>query len=118
MSVSAITNPVRLAHSALIAEIAAQRPHVIQGNPDAADAAERKEHIEAIAKALGAYVVAICDHLDVHEIDGREFADRLSDIVGDTIAGPLMRAAERLREEESARSEPRGSVRAEQSMEA
>lgn len=110
--------PVRRAHVALMRAIVEHRPHLIRGDTDSADLAERKEHLEALAKAFATYFVTAMDELGVHEGNGIDFTPGLADLVGDTISGPLQRAIERLKEEEDAATERRGSLRASQSMEA
>lgn len=118
MSVSAITDRARLAHMTLLVSIAETRPHIIKGDADSCDVAERIEHFDALARAVSTYVVTVMDELGLSEGNGIDFTPGLSDLMGDTILGPLQRAIERLREEEDARSERRGSARASESMEA
>lgn len=97
---------VTLAHTQLLSALLDEKPHQILGPADSCDIAERREHLERIAKLLGAYVFDIGSDtksnipLDrLGHFDNNAFIDGLFDLINDTITGPLQTAEELLIED-------------------
>jgi hypothetical protein len=87
-------------HDELVAAIIAAKPHVIRyGDADAHDLKDRSDHVDAIGKAMVAYLSEIVDDTAYNangvDRDCGALSDALSDIVGN-----IMNAAdERLKDE-------------------
>jgi hypothetical protein len=101
------TNPVRLAHTELIAALAGTVPHPIYALADSEDLDSRADHLEKVFAALHVYLTAIvadtAQNVPGGTLDRRYIDNIFRDLSADTV-GAVRNAADEMREHENWRA--------------
>ena len=100
-------------HGAFVARITNEKPvRIVGGLADPADVEERHAHIEHVITALGDYIAALIDDLNINlpvtdTIDLGDWSGLLADITADHLSAPLTCTAHRLGEARYGDANPR-----------
>ena len=91
-------------HAKLIFDICNELPYKLNGPVDLTDAQEAAEHLRCIHDAVSAYTIKFLREFNsnvpvTETIDVNAYAARFSDMLTETITGPLMDLSERLLED-------------------
>jgi len=101
------TNPVRLAHTELVAVLAANVPYPIYAVADSEDLGSRADHLEKVFAALHVYLTAIiadtAQNVPGGTLDRRYLDNIFRDLSGDAV-GAIRNAADEMREHENWRA--------------
>jgi hypothetical protein len=101
------TNPVRLAHTELVAALAGNPPHPIYTDVDSEDLDDRADHLEKVFAALHVYLTAIiadtAQNIPGGTLDRRYLNNLFEDLSGDALA-VIRNATEEMREHENWRA--------------
>jgi hypothetical protein len=101
------TNPVRLAHTELVAVFAGNVPHPIYAVADSEDLDSRADHLEKVFAALHVYVTAIiadtAQNVPGGTLDRRYLDNLIRDLSAEAV-GAIRNAADEMREHENWRS--------------
>jgi hypothetical protein len=101
------TNPVRLAHTELVAVLAGNAPHPIYAVVDSEDLDSRADHLEKVFAALHVYLAAIiadtAQNIAGGGLDRRYLDNLFRDLSADAV-GAIRDAAEEMREHENWRA--------------
>jgi len=108
-AVHAITTPIAAAHTALVAKIIVEKPHVIRWSADARDLEERAADVQAIGNAFIVYLSALLEDTASVSSGGNlrdAAADALNGITDHVtdLVGSIANAAESLAAEEAGRA--------------
>jgi hypothetical protein len=101
------TSPVRLAHTELVAALAANVPHPIYAGANADDLDGRAEHLEKVFAAVHAYLAVIIGHTAQNIPGGtldRRYLDHLFQDLSADAVGVIRTTAEEMREDENWRA--------------
>jgi hypothetical protein len=100
-------SPVRLAHTELVAALAANMPNPIYADVDSEDLDSRADHLEKVFAALHVYLTAIIADRAQNVPSGaldRRYLDNLFRDLSDDSVSAIRNAAEELREYENWRA--------------